>query len=186
MVLPSRCIMWAFGAATGSCCEDFTTSSFWPAELLMTLKDCVETPRELRHRLNLIRLKTAPCFDINRLREYMPKENIDKVPYEKFTLHQMRQGEFPRPQSSHKTKIKILPVLLAATSTHQTHFVFVGSLKDNRGGSKSKTSVRPQRRRQHFNRLWIIKALLTSLLKTNWVLCLVQSCDTKTHILHLQ
>ncbi len=75
----------------------------------MTLKDCVETPRQLQHRLKLIRLKTAQCFDTNRLQEYMPKENIDKVPYEKFALHQMRQGEFPRPQSSHKNQNKDPP-----------------------------------------------------------------------------
>lgn len=59
----------------------------------------VETPGELQLRHNFIPgLKTSQCLDTNRL-QVTAKENIDKVPSEAFTPHQMSQGEFPQPQS---------------------------------------------------------------------------------------
>ncbi len=72
-------------------------------------------------------------------------------------------------------------VLQQPTSPQQKQQLTDGwALKDNRGGLRPKTASALL-----FNRLWITEASLTSLLKTNRVLCLAQSCrDRHTHILH--
>lgn len=79
----------------------------------MTLKNCVETPQKPQHRVNLICLRTARCFDTNS-GDTHPKKILIK--YIVKHLHFSRVGvNSPDHNPVIKVKTQILPVPSAAT-----------------------------------------------------------------------
>lgn len=122
---------------------------FWPAVLLMTLRDCVETPSEPQHRVNLICLRTAQCFDTNRLRESQTADTRPKKILIKYLVKHLHFNRVRVNSPDHslviKVKIQILPVLSAATWTHQSHCVCWRTME----------AVWREAAGRRFNRLWI-------------------------------